>query len=234
MSDPTAYGWPPAPPSEKFQLSGLILAAGKSERMGLPKALLPYRGKTFVESLVEHFVEVGADPLYVVTRRAHEAALRKRLPANVRLAFIDREDAGQLDSVRAGLLAIGGIGHAVLLGLVDQPSVERATLEKLIARWSETRARVVAPRYDGRRGHPMVIGRAAFPHIFRGEPESLREALDFMGSGIENVDVRDPWVLLNVNQPDDYRRLIHFHGSEAEKAAADPWQAAAAALGSLS
>ena len=230
MSDTIAYGWPPAPPSQEVRLAGLILAAGKSERMGLPKALLPFHGKTFIESLVERFLEVGVDPLYVVTRREHEAALRKRLPANVRLAFIDRPDAGQLDSVRAGLTAIGGIGHGVLMGLVDQPSVEKRTLDKVIARWKETRARVVVPRYDGLRGHPMVIGRSAFPHIFRGEPESLREALDVMHDGIESVDVADPWVLLNVNLPDDYRRLIQFHGSDAEKAVADPWQAAAASL----
>jgi CTP:molybdopterin cytidylyltransferase MocA len=225
MTQPLSFGYAPAPPSTDVRIAGLILAAGKSERMGAPKALLPFRGRTFLENQVALFREVGADPIYVSTSHDLKDRVAKVLAPDVRIAVVDRPDKGQIESVRVGLSAVGGVGHAVLLGLVDQPGVSRATVDGILERWRKTRARVVAPRFDGRRGHPIVIGRAAFPYIFRGEPESLRIALDELDDVVP-VDVDDPWILLNVNLPDDYRRLIEFHGSDAEKQGGDPWQRA--------
>ena len=192
MSTPQSFGWSPAPPSAGIRISGLILAAGKSERMGLPKALLPFRGQTFLENLVALFKRHGADPIYVATSHELRPRLAAVLPPDVRMAVVDRADLGQLESVRAGLSAVGGIGQAVLLGLVDQPAVDDATVELLLETWKKTRARVVVPTYDGLKGHPIVLGRSAFPHLFRGHPESLREILEDLARDVVGVDVRIP------------------------------------------
>jgi CTP:molybdopterin cytidylyltransferase MocA len=118
-----------------------------------------------------------------------------------------------------------GAGHAALVDLVDQPTIAPETLTRLLDTWRQTRSRAVVPRHEGERGHPVVLGRAGFPAVFRARRgDTLREILEGFGPECVEIDVGDPRVLLNVNNQADYLRLLEIYGLPHEKHLSDPWQ----------
>src|SRR5947208_1722218 len=81
------------------------------------------------------------------------------------VAYNPLYESGMLSSVKAGLSAAKYTASAVVLALMDQPAVERRTVEQLVAQWNRTQAKVVIPSYQGKRGHPVIIARACIDEI---------------------------------------------------------------------
>jgi molybdenum cofactor cytidylyltransferase len=215
----------PAPPVTEPTFAGLILAAGQSSRMGRPKALLTLNDRTFLEGLIDLFRGAGVAPLLVVVAEPHRAEIVARLPPDVYFTVNDRPQDGQVSSLKAGLNALHGAGHAVLVGLIDQPTLAPETLTRLLDAWRQTRARAVVPRHQGERGHPVVLGRCGYPALLRARRgDTLREILEGFGPECVEIDMEDPRVLLNVNHPADYLRLLELYGLPHEKTLGDRWQ----------
>jgi molybdenum cofactor cytidylyltransferase len=224
MTELQTYGLRPSPPAREPLVAGMLLAAGESSRMGVVKALLPFDDRTFVEHLVDRYRGAGLDPLYVVLGHRREEII-PRLPPFVRVAVNPYPEAGQLSSLKAGLEALGGVGNAVLVGPVDQATVAPQTLAALLEAWKRTRARAVVPRFEGQRGHPVILARAIFPGVFRAKPsDSLRSVLESYASDVHELEVDDPRVLLNVNNPADYRRLLELYGLPHEVTHGTGWE----------
>jgi molybdenum cofactor cytidylyltransferase len=181
-------------------LGGIILAGGESRRMGRPKALLAYRGSTFLEHLVELLLEF-CDPVLCVTG-AHDAEIRAAVTA--RLVYNPEWGHGQLTSLQAGLRALPPATERVLFTLVDHPAVERAT----IARLRTSSAPVSIPRHAGRRGHPVLFDAALIPEFLALPADrSARDVLERHAAKIEYMDVEDPSVLADIDDAEAYRRL---------------------------
>ena len=194
---------------------GLILAAGESRRMGSPKALLEYRGETFLDRLIGLFARrcspviavLGAEPEIVRAglRRADDALLVEN--PDFRL--------GQLTSMQCGLRAVPADADGVLFTLVDHPAVTPATIAALVDASrdalldSGAPAPLRIPRCDGRRGHPIRISKSLIPE-FLALPAgaSAREIVTRHASEIAYIDVDDPGILQDVDDPAAYQRLI--------------------------
>lgn len=210
-------------PSADLAVAGLILAAGASSRIGAPKALLPFNDRTFVENLAGIFHDAGLAPIVVVLSHDRQEILAK-LPPFAAAAINQRPEGGQISSLRVGLGALSARGRAVLVGLVDQPTVAPETVSRLLEAWRASRAHAVVPRYLGERGHPVLLSRALYPAIFRaGGGATLRDVLEENAEDVVDLDLDDPRVLLNVNNPADYRRLLELYGQPHEKHLGDPW-----------
>jgi molybdenum cofactor cytidylyltransferase len=183
--------------------AGIILAAGESRRMGRPKALLEFRGATFVDTLVETLSPFCA-PVVVVTG-AHDREIRAGMRLRARVVFNPAYACGQLTSLQAGLRELPPEIDRVLFTLVDHPVVRESTVACLL----EPEAPFVIPRHNGRRGHPAVFAAALIPEILSLAPgEQVRTVRDRYAEQIMHLDVDDPGVVNDVDDPDAYRRLV--------------------------
>jgi molybdenum cofactor cytidylyltransferase len=191
------------------RIAGVVPAAGRSLRMGRSKALLAPAGRTFLERVCATLARGGCAPVLVVLREpgSAEAALAQRVGA--RVVENPEPEEGPITSIRCAIRAlpvtIGGI--AVLP--VDHPLVDAATVEELLATCADDRAAAYVPTYQGRRGHPAVLGRALFGELLEDElPEGVRTVLRRDPARVLEVPVEDPGVLLDLDTPEAVRR--HF------------------------
>ena len=187
----------------------MILAAGESSRMGRDKALLIYRGRTFLETIIVMLREAGIDRIAVVLGHHAEEIRQATNLAEVEVVINLEYRRGQTSSLQAGLRALGPPDlEAVILCLVDHPAVTSTTVRKLVESFRFSAAPVVIPAHQGQRGHPVIIGRALFDELLSLGPEqganlvvrNYRDRTSF-------VEVDDPGVLLDVDAPKTYRQL---------------------------
>jgi molybdenum cofactor cytidylyltransferase len=190
--------------------AAIILAAGESRRMGRPKALLPYRGGTFVSVLAEKLSKTCAPLCVVFGFGAHD--LMPWSPASVIAVENTNYRYGMLTSLQAGLRALPELPERILFTLVDHPAIETATVRLLL----ESRAALAIPRYSGKRGHPVIVSRE-IAHEILAEPmtSKLNRVIDRHAAEIHYLDVNDPGVRDDIDDPQLYEELLAREGARA-------------------
>lgn len=185
-------------------LDGLILAAGESRRMGTDKPLLPYRGQTFLDTLIELFARHCRGITVVLGHGA--ARIRAALARAEQASFVENLDyrAGQLSSLQAGLRALPHARY-ILLTLADHPAVADATLAEL----ASTPAPLAIPRYQGRHGHPILFDAAIAAELLALPPgATARDVIHRHRHQTRFVDVDDPGILADIDDPAAYAALL--------------------------
>lgn len=185
--------------------AGLILAAGESSRMGSPKALLEFRGETFLDRLIRCFSDY-CSPVIVVLGHEPEV-IRAGVRAAGSAVFVLNPDysRGQFSSLQCGLRAVPEDAAGVLFTPVDHPNIEPATVRQLIA----AGASIAIPQYLGRHGHPVLFTRAHIPEFLALGPDAqARQVLHSHAGEIRYLDVADPGILDDIDDPDAYHRLL--------------------------
>jgi CTP:molybdopterin cytidylyltransferase MocA len=183
----------------------LILAAGESRRMGSPKALLRYGAETFLDTVAGLFARMCSPVIVVLGAAADEIQAQARCRATfVRNANYLR---GQTSSMQCGLRAVPPQAAGVLFTLVDHPAVTAATIGRLLEPAGAARLRV--PCYQGRRGHPIWFSRDLIAE-FLALPEdgAARDVVRAHAADTEFVDVDDRGVVADIDNPEDYARLM--------------------------
>jgi molybdenum cofactor cytidylyltransferase len=190
-------------------IAGLILAAGESSRMGRDKVLLAYRGKTFLETIIETLRAADIARIAVILGHHAEEIRRGVNLRGVQLVINSGYRSGQTSSLQAGLRALAaGSPEAVVLALVDHPAVSPETVRALVAAFRETAAPVVIPVHKLQRGHPVVISRALFEELLAlGAGEGANTVIRKHGDQTRFVEVDDPGVLLDVDDEEAFQRL---------------------------
>jgi molybdenum cofactor cytidylyltransferase len=199
------------------RVAAVVLAAGCSTRMGRSKQTLPWGDTTMIGEVVRRLQASGLSEIVVVTgaeRESVEAALAEGPrseaqgeAASVRFAFNpDFETSEMARSLQVGLRGLSENCTAALVALGDQPQLEPETARAVIQRWRETLASVVAPIYQGQRGHPLLFDRSAWPGLFElPAAANPREFLRAAGR-IELVETDADSILRDIDTPDDYER----------------------------
>jgi len=192
-----------------MQVAGIILAAGRSQRMGRSKALLPLSGRSFLATLVGLARGAGLRPVRVVVA-ADDPGVAAAHPELVELLVEnDRQDLGQLHSLRLGLGAVGAAPDAAVVFLVDHPLVAPETVHALIEAHRARGAAIVIPVHGGRRGHPVLFARAVFAELLDGPLEGgARRVVRADATRVEELEVGDAGILGDVDTPGDYRALV--------------------------
>jgi molybdenum cofactor cytidylyltransferase len=191
-------------------ISSLILAAGESSRMGRDKALLDYRGKTFVAHILATLREAGIERVAVVLGH-HAEGIRSAVDLTGAEVVVNRDYLlGQTSSLQAGLRGLDQSPvQGVLLCLVDHPAISADTVRKLIAAFDQSHAPVVIPTYQNQRGHPVIISSALFPELLGLAPsQGANTIIRKYRDRTQFVELSDPGILVDVDDPQSYRALL--------------------------
>jgi len=147
-------------------ISGLVLGAGASTRLGQPKQLLPYKGSTMLEWVVGQAQRADAlDEVVVVLGRAADE-VRKRVDFGD-ATVIDNPVFGEgcASSYRAGISAIDAKSDAIIILLGDQPGVDPEIIDRVAEVFMQGSDQIVLASYRGRKGHPMLFARELFDKL---------------------------------------------------------------------
>lgn len=191
------------------EIAGLVLAAGESSRMGSDKALLPFRGSTFLEVILRNLRAAGIDRRVVVLGHHAEEIERRTNLAGAQVALNPSYREGQTSSLQAGLRALQEARpEAVLLCLVDHPAVSAEVMRQICAGFFNSRAPVVIPVFQGHRGHPVLVSRLLFQKLLdlkagEGANGVIREHFDAACW----VETQDSAILMDIDEADDYEQL---------------------------
>jgi len=197
-------------------IPAIVLAAGKSSRMGRSKATLPLdSGDTFLSRIVRTFADAGVEDVVVVVGHDADAIVASFAAvegAAARARFVDNPDyeQGQLSSLLAGLRVVDRPGVvAVLMTLVDVPLVSPDTVRAVVERYRTTRAPIVRPIHGDRHGHPVLIDRSLFDALRHADPSTgakpiIRANVSAMG----DVQVDDAGAFADADTPEDYEEMI--------------------------
>lgn len=187
--------------------TGIVLAAGASRRMGSPKALLEFNGRNFLEILASLFVSLAGSCTVVL---GHEAArIHASVPVlrGVRYVVNPNPARGMLSSLQCALRTAEPGIDAALFTPVDCPAIAPSTVRALLD--SPLGKPILVPRHAGRRGHPVLCARAILDELLRLPPTSApNEVIRRDESRIGYVDVDDPFIHRDADDPESYARLI--------------------------
>lgn len=190
-------------------VSGIVLAAGLSTRMGQPKQLLPYGKRTVIEQVVAVLLVSAVCEVVVVTGHAREAVEAALANWPVRRVFNPDYAGGEmLSSVQVGLRAADPSSKAALLALGDMPGIEHQVVNQLVEAFQAGGERsVYIPSHAGRAGHPVLVPRPFWERIWALPREaSLRDVLRAPDTPVTWVTVDTPSVLHDIDTPADYER----------------------------
>jgi molybdenum cofactor cytidylyltransferase len=205
----------PSPPP-----SAVILAAGRSSRMGRCKALLPWGDRTLLAAWIERFIEAGAAEVAVVLGAEFELVRQEvasGLADGARVRWVQNrtpDSTGPRESLLIGLDSLPADAPAWFTP-VDVPVVRVATLTALQEAWhaaaSQTTGGVeplaALPRHRGKQGHPVFGGPSFIQRLFQGEPgDRIDELLSWATRRLAFADVDDPRVLVDMDDMAAYQR----------------------------
>lgn len=178
--------------------------------MGRTKALLPFGAATVVESVASAFTAAPSVEACLVVVGHEGAAVAAALrDGGVTVVTNAAYRDGMLSSIQAGLRALPGAPEAILVALVDQPGLRSQTVERLVAAHAEDPGSLVLPVHGGRRGHPLVLSASdVVPVLALPRDASLRDHVRAQVHRLRLVDVDDPAVVRDVDDPADYRRAL--------------------------
>jgi molybdenum cofactor cytidylyltransferase len=194
-------------------ITGIVLAAGSSSRLGRPKQLLELGGKPVLQHVVDAAEAGGVDEtLVVIGHAAKDVAATVRLPESARFVLNHDHAGGQSTSLRAGLQAVGAGSLAAVVLLGDQPEVRPQAIAAVIEAWQLGEGELLQASYGGRPGHPVMFDRVVWPEVLfatgdkgarsvlAGQRERVRH-IEVGGNPPHDIDTEEDYALLRARFP---------------------------------
>lgn len=191
------------------RVAGIVLAAGEGSRMGRTKQLLPFRGQTILECVVDSALASSLHRVIVVIGHRADAIEPLLKGRGVTTVLNPMFGKGQSTSLKAGLQAVTEETDAVLFLLGDQPLITPATINLILSAYDASPSPIVLPVFAGRRGNPVLFSRETFPRIEAlTEDRGARPLFEEYAHGILTVPVSDSSIHFDIDTEEDYRRLL--------------------------
>jgi molybdenum cofactor cytidylyltransferase len=192
------------------EIWAIILAAGESKRMGSPKMLLPFKGRSMIENVISNVFKSKADEIIVVLGAYFDelSLLMKRL--DVSYCFNDNYMKGMLSSVQYGFKNLPQDYKAALVFQGDQPLIPPAVVDRVIDEYIHSCKGIIVPVFNSRRGHPLLVDKKYRGEIEKLLPdEGLHSLLDKFGEDLLEVETGEPGILRDFDTYDEYRKGIN-------------------------
>jgi molybdenum cofactor cytidylyltransferase len=194
--------------SRDVKIGGILLAAGGSSRMGQPKQLLQFNGKTLLRHAAEAMAASICDPIVVVLGAETAKSAAEIEGLSVFQCFNENWKSGMSSSIKVGIAKLVKIApeiDAVLISLCDQPFVTAEMLNRFGEKFAASDASVVAAKYNGVAGVPALFSRELFDELSRLEGDKGARELIRSHSDIATVDL--PEAAFDIDIPDDASKL---------------------------
>ena len=187
------------------EVAAILLAAGRSSRMGAFKPLLPFGNKTVIECCIDYLRAGGVEEIVVVV--GHRADEIRRRVSNVRFAHNPDPDSEMGASIAVGVRELPDTTQATLIALVDHPAVPATVVSTVLDAW-KSGARLVIPTWQNRGGHPVLVDlhfKAELANLT--ETGGLRTLFETHRNEVKRVPVDSPFIARDMDTWDDYAAL---------------------------
>lgn len=190
-------------------ICAIVLAAGRSRRMGTQKLLLPVAGQPMIARIVDEVLRSPVAQSIVVVGHDRERVTEALAGRHVEFATNTCADGGMLSSVRCGLRALPEGWAAALVVLGDQPAIRADVVAALIRGFRTGQCGIVVPTCRGQRGHPVLIAARHRDELLnQHDAVGLRGLLQAHPADVNEVEVAAPGILQDVDVPSDFQRVL--------------------------
>jgi molybdenum cofactor cytidylyltransferase len=196
-------------------ITGVILAAGTSSRMGaVNKLLLKYKDRTIIEETLTQMMDSGVDDIVVITgfeRTLIEQVLASHTDDRTRFVYNANYRQGRAESIKCAIKAIAGQADAVLFMVADKPGVTSDLIDKAIARFRADRPAILFVETSNGRGHPIIFDKRVFDDLLSLNGDRIGDELvfNYRDDLIRLVDEKPQ---IDIDSEDDYRILLETEG----------------------
>ncbi|MBN1996378.1 nucleotidyltransferase family protein [candidate division KSB1 bacterium] len=191
-------------------IQAVILAAGRSSRMGTPKPLLKIKGKTFLQHIAGCLYQAGIQKITVVlgfNARYIQAAAPPELNYVVNHNF----DNGQFSSLQCGIRHLEPERRGVLVCLGDQPHIQVEWVKKIMETLKNTPGDIFIPVFQGKSGHPVLYSSALFQKILSMSPtQTARDLRNDKSVKLVHVPLQSSGILQDADYPEDIKQIKKF------------------------
>jgi molybdenum cofactor cytidylyltransferase len=188
-----------------LQIYAIVLAAGESKRMGSPKMLLDFGGKTMLEAVISNVSKSGITNIIVVLG-AHREKLESLVKmAGAAICYNENYQNGMLSSVQCGFRNIPEGTEAVLVFQGDQPLITPEVIRMVLDTFRKSDKGLIIPVFQNRRGHPLLISEKYFKEIEKLDPSrGLKSLSEIFYKDVVEVQVNDMGILRDFDTFEDY------------------------------
>jgi molybdenum cofactor cytidylyltransferase len=199
-------------------ISGIILAAGSSKRMGSPKSLLKIGEKTFLQYIVNVLHSARIIDVVIVLGADAEEIRRSLAWFDGKIIVNNDWQKGQLTSIIAGLNNLDMATtdpeeiHGTMICPVDHPLLTQSLLVDLLQGYWTSKKKIIIPTFSGKRGHPVIFDKKYFDEI-RSAPFDVgaRAVVHNHAEDVYEVSVNEEGILINIDTQEDYKKYILQH-----------------------
>ncbi len=188
-------------------INALILAAGRSSRMGSEKALLPINQSSFIEHIIKKLDHVAAK-IFIVLGKNFERIkfILSELDIPCHLVKNENSELGMFSSIQKGLRSVPK-NYPVLLQMIDQPSIPLQIYQKLIQRYSGKEL-LIQPSFQNKAGHPLLLSPKLIDIILsKSVGSNLKNVINEFSAERKFLEVFDESILENINTREKYLRI---------------------------
>ncbi len=188
-----------------LRLAAIVLAAGKSERMGRNKLLLEVAGRPILDWLLDVLNASLVDEVLVVLGHRPKELRPIVETHDAEIVINTAYEEGMTSSFKAGLRWVSADAAFLVLG--DQLGLKVELLKRMVvAMDSDPEALIVSPVHQGRRGHPVLFRRALFPEILSLKPDETVRDVVLRHEASHRLVEGDVWSVLDIDTPEDFDR----------------------------
>ena len=186
---------------------GVIPCSGRSSRMGTTKAMLDAGGRTFMERVIHAHRAGGCAHVLVALPTLDGPEAIEAVEAGAQVVMNPSPEDGPIGSLRASLRVLDDSVEGVSFCPVDHPLIHEETVRKLIDTFRQSRAPLVLPTYNGKRGHPVLFGRLLFQELLSDAlPEGAGTVVHRHVDETASVPVDDEGTVIDIDDMTAYRR----------------------------
>jgi molybdenum cofactor cytidylyltransferase len=194
---------------DKGEVSAILLAAGRSERMGAFKPLLRFGNTTVIESCINYLRTGGIREIVVVVGHRSEEIKQRLEGTQVTFVTNPEPDSEMSASIARGIQRLSSSAQATLIALTDQPAIPSSIVGVLTAQWRKGH-RIVKPEFQGRGGHPVLIDLCFSRELLSlDSQEGLKAFFRAHHDEVRRVSVTSPFIARDMDTWDDYLALHH-------------------------
>jgi molybdenum cofactor cytidylyltransferase len=193
---------------QQLMISGILLAAGESRRMGRPKLLLPWKEGMVIEHVVDTYLSSDISELIVVSGAEAERIESVLAGRRVVMTTNWQYEQGMGTSIRRGIEAASTRADAYLIALADQPLITVEIINRLIRRYGGSKPLIAAASHQGRRGHPIIFSKALRNELceVRGD-EGGRSVINKYSGKTDYVEVGSSAIFADMDTVEEYEKI---------------------------